>query len=308
MSCCPPASPENTGFKPRRYQPSASAIKPACVAIPAGVGLIGTDKPFHRLDGEGPLRQKQVGAMSMSQGAITNAEFAAFVAETGYLTEAEHYGWSFVFWSQVAEWVGETQAVQSAQWWRKVDGSAWNSISGPGCKLVDELPDHPVIHISWNDAVAYCSWIGGRLPTELEWEHAARGGLTNDVMFPWGDAEPDDENNLLCNIWQGRFPQTNTVKDGYQTTAPSISFEPNGYGLYNMVGNVWDWIADPYNPPSRPGNPQLDSTVNDNRIAKGGSFLCHKSYCFRYRIAARIGNTMDSTTTHTGFRVVWDES
>jgi len=164
-----------------------------------------------------------------------------------------------------------------------------------------------VVHVSWNDASAYASWVGGRLPTELEWEHAARGGLA-DVRFPWGDAEPDDAQNYFCNIWQGRFPKTNTTADGYYTTVPSVSFERNAYGLYNMVGNVWEWTADPYRLPSqvtRSVSPKDNGEI-DFKVVKGGSFLCHKSYCFRYRIAARISNSMDSATTHIGFRVVWD--
>lgn len=273
------------------------------VVIPGGIGLIGTENPFIRFDGEGPLRKGRVDELRMSRSSISNDDFAAFIADTGYVTEAEYYGWSFVFWSQVPDYVGDTQAVPGSPWWRRVDGASWRCITGPRCELVENLPDHPVVHVSWNDAVAYSSWAGGRLPTELEWEHAARGGL-GDVRFPWGDKEPDDEVNFHCNIWQGRFPRDNTMKDGYQTTAPSLSFEPNGYNLYNMVGNVWDWTANPHRPPSPTNNAQAVSAV---KVAKGGSFLCHKSYCYRYRIAARIGNSVDSTTTHMGFRVVWDK-
>ncbi|OED38563.1 sulfatase modifying factor 1 (C-alpha-formyglycine- generating enzyme 1) [Chromatiales bacterium (ex Bugula neritina AB1)] len=303
MSCCPPSpGAGQSGFRPVLFKPSDSAVLPASVVVPGGTGLIGTDKPHIRFDGETPLRQGRVDEFKMSSGPVTNADFAAFVADTGYVTEAEHYGWSFVFWSQVPDYIGETQAVPGALWWRRVDGASWKCITGPRCVLADELPDHPVVQVSWNDANAYCSWAGGRLPTELEWEHAARGGLS-DVRFPWGDQEPDDEKNFLCNIWQGRFPQHNTMKDGYLTTAPSVSFEPNGYGLYNMAGNVWDWTADAHRSNARPGHMQADNPV---KVAKGGSFLCHKSYCYRYRIAARIGNTIDSTTTHIGFRVVWD--
>lgn len=307
MTCCPPTTPEPSDFKPSIFSPSLEALKPATVSIPGGTGLLGTAKPMIHTDGEGPLRKGIVRTLSMSVSAITNAEYAAFVADTGYVTEAEHLGWSFVFWNQVPEYIGETQRVVGSPWWHRVDGASWQCITGPKCTLVKELPDHPVVHVSWNDAYAYASWIGGRLPTELEWEHAARGGL-GDVRFPWGDAEPDDEQNFYCNIWQGRFPKTNTTKDGYCTTAPAVSFEPNGYGLFNMVGNVWDWTADTFRLPTQYGRPgQHNSDVAAAmKLAKGGSFLCHKSYCYRYRIAARIANSMDSATTHMGFRVVWD--
>jgi len=307
MTCCPPATPESSDFNPSFFKPSPTALKPVSVSIPSGVGLLGTSKPMIRTDGEGPLRKGQIASLMMSQAAITNAEFAAFVADTGYVTEAEYIGWSFVFWSQVPDYIGATQSVPGSPWWHRVNGASWQRITGPDCSLMHELLDHPVVHVSWNDAVAYCSWIGGRLPTELEWEHAARGGL-GDVRFPWGDAEPDDNDNILCNIWQGRFPETNSTKDGYYTTAPAVSFEPNEYGLFNMVGNVWDWTADPFRVPSQQRRP--DGQLNDQpkmmKLAKGGSFLCHKSYCYRYRIAARIANSMDSATTHMGFRVVWD--
>lgn len=303
MTCCPPSSPSSQeNFPATIFTASDTVVRPDFVSVAGGTGLIGTDKPYIRFDGEGPLRKGHVMDFTMSQGSISNADFAAFMADTNYKTEAEHYGWSFVFWSQVPDYVGDTQAVPGAAWWRRVDGASWRCITGPRCTLIDERQNHPVVHISWNDAVAYCSWAGGRLPTELEWEHAARGGL-HDVRFPWGDVEPDDEDSILCNIWQGRFPNNNTLRDGFQTTAPVTSFEPNGYGLYNMAGNVWDWTADNFRAPS---HRDYDPPNMAYKVAKGGSFLCHQSYCYRYRIAARIGNSPDSTTTHMGFRVVWD--
>ena len=274
--------------------------------IPGGSGLLGTSAPILLEDAEGPLRRKRVAPFRIGETAVTNAEFAAFVAETGYVTEAERFGWSFVFWNQVAKSVGLTQGVPEVQWWRRVDGATWRDITGPGEKDADRYPDHPVVHVSWNDARDYAAWAGGRLPTEAEWEHAARGGL-GDVRFPWGDAEPDDEAHFPCNIWQGRFPDVNTLADGYATTAPARSFAPNGYGLWNMVGNVWEWCADPFRIRSqRKGAKARQAAMKGYRLAKGGSFLCHRSYCYRYRIAARTGNSPDSTTSHTGFRVVWD--
>jgi len=167
--------------------------------------------------------------------------------------------------------------------------------------------DHPAVHISWNDAKVYAEWAGGRLPTEAEWEHAARGGL-GDVKFPWGDLEPDDHENFPCNIWQGRFPDENSGKDGYLTTAPARSFAPNGYGLYNLAGNVWEWTSDTYKVKSlKKQVKERLKHMKNYKLSKGGSFLCHKSYCFRYRIAARSGTSPDSATTHHGFRVVWPE-
>jgi len=307
MTCCPPVAPEPSGFTPSFFNPSLTAVKPTSVLIRSGMGLLGTSNPMIRADGEGPLRKGMVRSISMSVGAITNAEFAAFVADTGYVTEAEYLGWSFVFWSQVPDYVGQTQSVPGSPWWHRVDGASWQCITGPKCSLMQDLLDHPVVHVSWNDATAYASWVGGRLPTELEWEHAARGGL-EDVRFPWGDAEPNDKQNIYCNIWQGRFPNVNTTIDGFYTTAPAVSFEPNGFGLFNMVGNVWGWTADSFRLPSQSTKPVLQKRAEPNpmKVAKGGSFLCHKSYCYRYRIAARIGNSLDSATTHMGFRVVWD--
>ena len=169
-----------------------------------------------------------------------------------------------------------------------------------------DRPDHPVVHVSWRDATAYARWIGGRLPSETEWEHAARGGL-GDVPFPWGEAEPNDTDHFPCNIWQGQFPKTNTGADGHLDTAPAQSFAPNGYGLFNMVGNVWEWTAEPFRIRSqKKAARQRQAQMKGYKLTKGGSFLCHQSYCYRYRIAARTGNSPDSTTTHTGFRVVWD--
>jgi len=222
------------------------------------------------------------------------------------VTEAEDFGWSFVFWSDVSAEVGDTQAVASAQWWRRVDGANWRDINGPGTMDTAWHPDHPVVQVSLRDAQAYATWAGGRLPSEAEWEHAARGGL-GDVKFPWGDRDPDDTDYFPCNIWQGQFPQSNTGQDGHLRTAPAQSFDPNGFGLFNMVGNVWEWTGDPFTLRSLKKSAKLRmQQMRGFRLSKGGSFLCHKSYCYRYRIAARSGTTADSATPHQGFRVVWD--
>ena len=276
------------------------------VAVPGGVAFLGTDAPRLPDDGEGPLRRKRLKPFGIGATTVTNRTFAAFVDATGYVTEAEAFGWSFVFRSQVPGGLRDTQAVEGAEWWRRVEGATWKDIHGPGTMEEAWHPDHPVVHVSWHDAAACARWAGGRLPTEAEWEHAARGGL-GDARFPWGEAEPDDAGTFPCNIWQGRFPDRNTGADGWVATAPARSFEPNGYGLYNMAGNVWEWTADPWRVKSlkKRVRRRLDA-MRGFRVLKGGSFLCHRSYCYRYRIAARTGNSPDSTTTHQGFRIVWD--
>ena len=285
---------------------SGGAPDADAILIPGGAGLVGTQHEQIPDDGEAPLRQVKLKSFRMAATAVTNAQFARFIEETGYVTEAERFGWSFVFWPAVSEDIEMTQAAAHVQWWRKIDGSNWRDINGPGTQAAACHDDHPVVHISWSDARTYASWVGGRLPNEAEWEHAARGGLA-DVKFPWGDDDPDDTNHLLCNIWQGKFPSNNTSADGFSETAPANSFEPNGYGLYNMCGNVWEWTADAYKIRSlKKQVKEKLKTMRGYKLLKGGSFLCHSSYCYRYRIAARSGNSPDSTTSHQGFRVVWD--
>lgn len=281
-------------------------LRKKAVSIPGGRAILGTSAPQLLEDGEGPLRSKTLKPFRMAATAVTNAEFAAFVEETGYETEAEEFGWSFVFWTDVGEAVPPTEGVLGVEWWRRVDGANWRDINGPGTAEHAWHPDHPVVQVSARDASAYAAWAGGRLPSEAEWEHAARGG-GGDIRFPWGDEEPDDEASFPCNIWQGKFPRQNTAADGWKTTAPAQSFAPNGYGLYNMAGNVWEWTADTYRVKSlkKSVRKRLEG-MRGYKVLKGGSFLCHRSYCYRYRIAARTGNSPDSTTTHQGFRVVWD--
>lgn len=276
------------------------------VDIPGGAAMVGTNAPQIPDDGEGPIRTVTIKPFRMAVTTVTNQEFRAFVKTTGYVTEAERYGWSFVFWSQVPENIGATRAVREVEWWRRVDGACWYTPNGPETED-DCLPDHPVVHISWNDARAYAAWVGGRLPTEAEWEHAARAGQ-GDVRFPWGEDEPNDTDVTPCNIWQGEFPKVNTATDGFVTTAPARSFAPNPWGLYNLVGNVWEWTADPYRVRSlkRSVKERL-AGMKGYKLSKGGSFLCHRSYCYRYRIAARSGTSPDSATTHHGFRVVWSD-
>ncbi len=304
-NCCAPSRSANSLAAPIISQRRGSPLSNGAVEIPGGRSLQGTNTPVIPLDGEDPLRPTRIKPFLMSPTAVTNADFAAFIDETEYTTEAERFGWSFVFWSDVTEEIPETQAVLGLEWWRNVPGAMWNAVRGPGSE--PELdPEHPVVHISWNDAKAFAHWAGGRLPTEAEWEHAARGGL-GDVRYPWGDQDPNDTGFFPCNIWQGRFPEKNLGHDGHITTAPARSFEPNGYGLYNMVGNVWEWTSAPYTISSqKKAVKERLKTMRGYKLSKGGSFLCHASYCHRYRIAARSGNSPDSTTTHHGMRLVFD--
>ncbi|MGJ8544736.1 MAG: formylglycine-generating enzyme family protein [Sulfitobacter sp.] len=309
-SCCTPSA-ARAPLAPRPDAKAGAAQRgPAPglfdkVDIPGGAGLLGTAEPKISDDGEGPLRRGKVKPFRIGRTAVTNAQFAAFIEDTGYVTEAERYGWSFVFWDQVPKRVGDTRAIAGLEWWRQVEGATWRDINGPGSFEEVWRADHPAVQLSWNDAQAFAKWAGGRLPSEAEWEHAARGGL-GDVAFPWGDALPDDEGFFPCNIWQGDFPQRNSAADGYAATAPAQSFAPNGYGLYNMAGNVWEWTGDAYRVKSL--KKQVRARLKDMagfKLSKGGSYLCHASYCFRYRIAARTGSAPDSTTTHHGFRMVW---
>jgi formylglycine-generating enzyme required for sulfatase activity len=281
-------------------------MRAEAVVIPGGRSEIGTDKPYLPADGEGPRRGTRIAPFRLAVTAVTNAAFAAFVEDTGYTTEAERFGWSFVFHHHVAN-IEATQGVAGAEWWRRIDGAAWNRPTGPGSSLAGR-GDEPVTHVSWNDAAAFASWAGGRLPTEAEWEHAARGGLERPI-YPWGDRHPDDESFFPCNIWQGEFPVRNTAADGYEALAPARSYAPNGYGLFNMSGNCWEWTADAYRVRSLTSAARAQDTkarAAGWKVLKGGSFLCHRSYCHRYRIAARTGNTPDTTTGHVGFRVAFD--
>lgn len=273
-------------------------------AIPAGPAFLGTDIALLPQDGERPLRRVKVRSFQAMVTSVTNLMFRSFVEATGYLTDAEQLGWSFVFFSQLPSGEPDTSAVADAPWWRKVDGASWRRIGGRGSDA-DWQPDHPVVHVSWNDAVAFAQWAKGRLPSEVEWEHAARGGL-GDVRYPWGDEEPNDTFFQPCNIWQGEFPNFNSGRDNFIATAPAKSFAPNGYGLYNMVGNVWEWTADPFTLRSlMKSSRRRVKEMRGTRILKGGSFLCHRSYCYRYRIAARTGNSPDTSASHTGFRLVF---
>lgn len=237
---------------------------------------------------ETPVRAVVVRSFALDAYAVSNRAFATFVEETGYTTDAERYGTSFVFAGLLPDDFAPTRAVAGAAWWRLVEGAAWRTPEGPRSSLDDRL-DHPVVHVSCNDAEAYCAWAGRRLPAEAEWERAARGGLEGQP-FPWGsELEPGGEHRM--NVWQGRFPLQDTAADGFAGTAPVDAFTPNAFGLHNMTGNVWEWTADTFGP-SAPGQ----------RALRGGSYLCHASYCRRYRVSARMANTPDTSTGNIGFR------
>ncbi len=275
------------------------------VAFHACESWLGTDHPVIPTDGEGPRRKAALAGFSIDRYAVSVERFARFAETTGYKTEAERLGWSYVFRALIDDpaRIDVIGQANRTDWWWGVSGASWRDPTG---NSESAQPDHPVTHISWHDATAFAEWAGGRLPSELEWEHAARGGAAN-VRYPWGDEEPDDE-TVFCNIWQGRFPDVNTVRDGYVGTAPVDAFEPNAAGLYNMAGNVWEWTADRFRVRSLKAAAKKRNALalqHGERIVKGGSFLCHASYCWRYRIAARSGRSPDSSSSNSGFRLVY---
>jgi sulfatase modifying factor 1 len=254
-------------------------------------------------DGEQPVHSVEVSSFLIDVTAVTNDAFARFVEDTGYVTEAERYASSAVFHllahARQSDVIGTTH---EAPWWLALRGANWRRPCGRWSSL-EGLGDHPVVHVSWNDALAYCAWAGRRLPTEAEWEFAARGGL-HGARYPWGDdACPRGEHR--CNVWQGDFPSRNNCADGYLGTAPARSFLPNGYGLWQMSGNVWEWCADwhdaLYYRHASSRNPRGPAT-GERRVLRGGSYLCHDSYCNRYRVSARSSNTPDSSAGNVGFR------
>ena len=274
------------------------------VQLSGGRFLMGSDDDSFPADGEGPVREVTLSPFWIDRYAVTNAAFTAFTQATGYVSEAERFGWSFVFYGLLPEGFPPTRGVAQTPWWRQVYGATWAHPEGPHSDLSGRA-EHPVVHVSWNDAAAYAAWAGKRLPTEAEWEYAARGGLEGK-RYPWGDRLTEGKKHR-CNIWQGTFPSSNTVKDGFYGTAPVDAFAPNGYGLYNMVGNTWEWCQDFWSPDYHVNGPRDDPSgppTGEARVVKGGSHLCHASYCNRYRVAARTHNTPDSTLGHTGFRLV----
>ncbi|RJL29986.1 formylglycine-generating enzyme family protein [Bailinhaonella thermotolerans] len=258
------------------------------VELPGGRFLMGSeDADANPGDGEGPVRSVRVRAFAIDAYAVTNARFAEFAEATGYVTDAERFGWSYVLAGFLPAAARRTASRPAGTpWWCGVPGACWRAPEGAGSDLAGRW-DHPVVHVSWRDANAFCAWAGARLPTEEEWEYAARGGLEGR-RYPWGD-ELTPAGEHRCNIWQGRFPVRDDGEDGYRGTAPVDAYRPNGFGLFNVVGNVWEWCA---------------TAWDGARVIRGGSYMCHDSYCNRYRVAARSRNTPDSTAGNMGFRTV----
>ncbi len=307
--CTPSADPRESSDRQDVGISDAAGDKSGMVQLEGGTFLMGAEGPETWIaDGEGPIREVTLDSFWMDRTCVTNAEFSSFVAATGYQTEAERYGWSFVFLNQIPKAHrknAQLVTVQGLNWWARIDKADWRKPGGPGTNI-RKVMDHPVVHVSWNDANVYATWTGKRLPTEAEWEFAARGGL-EQKRYPWGD-ELQPGGKHRCNIWQGRFPENDTGEDGYTSTAPARSFKANDFGLYNVSGNVWEWVSDWFSPSWHKGKSNLSNPTGPDagsgRVIRGGSFLCHDSYCNRYRVAARSSNTPDSSTCHTGFRCV----
>ena len=319
---------------PSRFAVKESADHPGMVWIEGGTYRQGGDNGQAQQD-EYPKHTVSVKGFWIDKTEVTNAQFAAFVKATGYVTTAERKP----DWEELKKDLppGTPKPDESllvpaslifsppshavplddySQWWAWKQGASWKHPHGPGSDLKGK-EKFPVVQVSWMDAVAYCRWAGKRLPTEAEWEYAARGGLKNHV-YPWGD-EGVDKGAQKGNFWDGHFPDKNTESDHFYYTAPVASFTPNGYGLYDMAGNVWEWCADYYDynyykqvdkpggvkdprGPSKSFDP--DEPFAKKRVIRGGSFLCNESYCTGYRVSRRMKTTEDSGLEHLGFRCV----
>ena len=272
---------------------------------------MGNEHDAYPADGEGPVREVFLSSFAISSTAVTNEEFKAFVADTDYVTTAEQSEdgsppWSFVFAGLLPDDFPPTRGVLGAEWWRQVEGADWLHPEGPGSELEPECSrwNHPVVHISWFDAKAFAEWAGCRLPTEAEWEFAARGDL-NQKRFPWGD-ESKPGGDFMCNIFTGSFPDKNDAEDGWVGTCPVNAFPTNNFGLHNCSGNVWEWCDDWFSARHESDKPVRDPKgplMGLDKVVKGGSYLCHDSYCNRYRLGARMGLLPDSSLGHQGFRI-----
>ena len=301
-ACGPPPAPAGTSGSRLR----ALRDRPGMVRVPAGSFVMGTDRGF---DFEGPAREVATSGFWIDEHEVTNAEFAAFVAATGYVTDAERYGWSLVFRACAGgPGAGSPDAGSpDAGRWERVEGADWRHPTGPNSSVVggDEFP---VVQVSWNDASAYAAWARRRLPTEAEWERAARGGLAR-AEYAWGDGlTPSDR--FMANYWQGPWPKEDTAEDGFEGVAPVRSFAANGFGVFDMTGNVWEWTADWFAPESYvvdvSSNPK-GPRAGTERVIRGGSFLCNETFCAGYRVAARNKTSPDTATNHIGFRCAADD-
>ncbi len=275
------------------------------IKIQEGIYNVGTlrNEGF-REDMENDVVRVEQASFYIAPHTVTNQEFKAFVDATGYISDAEKYQSSYVFFKQIKDTVNQA-TVDRLEWWREVEGALWKHPFGPNSSI-ENIMDHPVVHVSYNDCLAYCKWKGVRLPTEIEWEIAARGGLENK-KYVWGDEEPDPDR---CNIWFGNFPQEHIREIGPMA---NDAFEPNGYGLYHMAGNVWEWCLNPGRIPLQEVLDHKDLWLQEDKLIReewfamrGGSFLCHDSYCNRYRVSARNANSRTSSASNVGFRVVKD--
>jgi sulfatase modifying factor 1 len=295
------------------------------IRIEGGRFRMGSDRFYPE---EAPVRDVEVASFSIDACAVTNDEFTKFVRKTGYVTVAERpldpadfpgapvenlVPGALVFHTTA----GAVDLRDYSQWWSWMPGASWKHPEGPGSS-VKSRPDHPVVHVAFEDAESYARWAGKRLPTEAEWEFAARGGLESKD-FVWGDdMEPGGKS--FANTWQGEFPWQNLCTDGYERTAPVGKFPPNGFGLYDMAGNVWEWTTDWYthdrtavaapccggDARERSFDPCQPGTRIPRKVLKGGSFLCAPSYCLRFRPAARSPQAIDTGMSHLGFRCVRD--
>lgn len=269
------------------------------VRLPGGKFQMGSSSTQSR-DEEGPIREVTVKPFAIDKFPVTNRDFREFVREKKYKTEAEAFGWSFVFEDFVSEELKKkiTQKLESAPWWLPVEKAFWRQPAGPGSGVADRL-DHPVLHVSWNDAQAFCRWKGKRLPTEEEWEFAARGGL-EQRLYPWGNKFQPNRTNL----WQGDFPRGDTAEDGYHGVSPVAAFSPqNSYGLYDLLGNTWEWTASQYTPPGPP-RPRAEAM----HVLRGASWIdtVDGSANHRASITTRMGNTPDSASDNLSFRCAAD--
>jgi len=321
QGCCAPAG--RAAFAQQRPGVSDAHVRRAGseggwhaieqVSLPGGVFAMGDahSDGFYG-DGETPVHPVELSPFTIDATTVTNADFAKFVHATGYVTEAESFGFSAVFHLVLAADSDDLLGhPPQTPWWVGVKGADWRHPEGRHSD-VEERGNHPVVHVSWNDAQAYCAWADRRLPTEAQWEFASRGGLSG-ARYPWGDELLSADGSWQVNIWQGTFPTVNTQDDGFLTTAPVCSYRPNGYGLWQTVGNVWEWCEDTFSPTTYRQHADA-GLVRDPRgpksgqprVMRGGSYLCHDSYCNRYRNAARSSNTPDSSMGNAGFRTVAD--
>jgi formylglycine-generating enzyme required for sulfatase activity len=281
--------------------------------IPGGSFKMGSTA-FYRE--ERPVRLEAVDAFWIDTHPVTHAEFFRFVEQTGYVTFSERAPSPEMYPDAAPECLVPGSLVfvkpdrpvslrDNRAWWAYVPGADWRRPYGPNSSI-EFRGSHPVVHVTYDDARAYANWAGKELPTEIEWEFAARGGL-DGAAYPWGDtANPDGR--FMANTWQGRFPYENLAEDGYEDTSPVRAFPPNGYGLYDVVGNVWEWTCSPFTP-GRDAEKSCCHREDSNPpstqfVVKGGSHLCAPNYCLRFRPAARQGETIDTSTCHIGFRCV----